>query len=168
VPSLALVAAVASNSVIGSRNQLPWRIPEDLRRFRELTEGHAIVMGRRTWESIGKPLPRRQNIVLTSDGALEHEGIDFVRSLGEAIAVAALPEPVFVIGGEAVYAAALPFAQRLYLTEIHRPFEGEARFPEYDPRSWRECSREAGRLDGAEGFTYDFVVYERLPPGSRQ
>jgi len=160
--SLALVAAVASNGVIGSRNRLPWRIPEDLRRFRALTEGHAIVMGRKTWESIGKPLPNRQNIVLTRDGDLRGEGVEFVRSLADAVALATRPKPVFVIGGEAVYEAALPFAGRLYLTEIHRAFEGEARFPDYDRGAWQERSRETRRLDGPEGFEYDFAVYDRL------
>jgi dihydrofolate reductase len=160
--SIALVAAVASNGVIGSRNQLPWRIPDDLRRFRALTLGHAIVMGRRTWESIGKPLPGRQNIVLTRDPDLRREDIDFVPSLADAVAIAKRPEPIFVIGGEAVYAAALPVARRLYLTEIHRPFDGEARFPSYDRAAWRECSREQCRLDGPDGFGYDFAVYDRL------
>ena len=141
-PCVALIAAIAKNGVIGIDNRLPWTLPEDLQRFRALTSGHAVIMGRRTWESIGRPLRDRQNIVVTRRRDLDAAGCETARSLSEAIARARLPEPVFVIGGEALYRAALPIADRLYLTEIGRDFEGDAHFPDFAREAWRETSRE--------------------------
>jgi dihydrofolate reductase len=161
---IALIAAVAHNGVIGADNQLPWRLPDDMRRFRDLTTGHSVIMGRRTWESIGKPLPGRQNIVVTSAGAPAVPGVEFASSFDTALAMADRPEPVFVIGGEALYREALPRADLLYLTEILRDFEGDARFPDFDRARWRETSRTAhSSLDTAGGLAYHFVSYERLP-----
>ena len=158
---LALVAAVADNGVIGVGGRLPWHLPDDLKRFRALTSGHTIVMGRRTWESIGKPLPGRQNIVVSRRREFAAPGCVHADSLAAAIDLAALPDPVFVIGGEALYRAALPIAEALYLTEIHRDFAGDAKFPDYGRARWRETSRQARRLDGSDGFAYDFVSYAR-------
>lgn len=160
---IAVIAAVASNGVIGVDNRLPWRLGDDLRRFRALTAGHSIVMGRRTWESIGKPLPGRQNIVVTRRPPAQTPDLDFVPSLDAALARASLPDPVFVIGGEALFRDALPRADVLYLTEIERDFSGDARFPGFDRSCWRETAREAHTaLDGVDTFTYHFVVYERM------
>lgn len=162
-PRIALIAAVARNGVIGIDNRLPWRLPEDLQRFRALTTGHSVIMGRRTWESIGKPLPGRQNIVVTRAQRPPAAGVEFARSLDEALGRVRLPEPAFVIGGEALYAEALPRAMLLYLTEIQRDFEGDARFPAFDRSHWRELSRTVHRaLDAAGGFAYHFAAYERL------
>jgi len=159
---IALIAAVAKNGVIGVDNRLPWRLPEDMRRFRALTLGHSVIMGRRTWQSIGKPLPERQNIVVTRTVTDPPDGIEFARSLDDALGRARLPEPVFVIGGETLYREALPHARLMYLTEIQRDFEGDARFPGFDRAEWRETSRERARaLDDAGAFAYHFAAYER-------
>jgi dihydrofolate reductase len=134
-----------------------------MRRFRDLTTGHSVIMGRRTWESIGKPLPGRQNIVLTRAPQRFVPGVEFAPSLDAALDRANRPEPVFVIGGEALYREALPRAELLYLTEILRDFEGDARFPDFDRARWRETSRTAhAALDAAHTFAYHFVSYERL------
>jgi dihydrofolate reductase len=161
---IALIAAVAHNGVIGADNRLPWRLPDDVRRFRDLTTGHSVIMGRRTWESIGKPLPGRQNIVVTRARDRAIPGVEFAPSLDAALELANRPEPVFVIGGEALYREALPRAELLYLTEILRDFEGDARFPDFDRSRWRETSREPrAALGAAGGLAYHFVSYERLP-----
>ena len=161
-PRIALIAAVARNGVIGADNRLPWRLPEDMRRFRALTLGHSVIMGRRTWESIGSPLPGRQNIVVTRAGRIAAPDIEVARSLDEALARVRLPEPAFVIGGEALYREALPRAHLVYLTEIARDFEGDARFPAFDRSQWRGLARRAHRsLDEGSGFAYDFAAYER-------
>ena len=159
---IAVIAAVARNGIIGVKNRLPWRLIEDVRRFRALTTGHAVVMGRRTWESIGKPLPGRQNIVVTHRMLRSTPDIEFAASLDDALARVKLPDPVFVIGGEALYREALPRADLLYLTEIDRDFAGDARFPDFDRARWRESERDARTaLDEPDPFTYHFVVYER-------
>jgi dihydrofolate reductase len=159
---IALIAAVAKNGVIGIDNRLPWRLPEDMKRFRALTLGHSVIMGRRTWESIGRPLPERQNIVVTRAAANPPHGVEFARSLDEALERVRLPEPLFVIGGEALYREALPRADLMYLTEIQRDFDGDAWFPEFDRAGWRETSRERARaLDEAGAFAYHFAAYER-------
>jgi dihydrofolate reductase len=159
---LALIAAVARNGVIGLRGRLPWRLPDDLKHFRALTTGHAIAMGRKTWESIGRPLPERQNIVVSRRPDYAAPGCIVAHTLREAIDLAAMPAPVFIIGGEALYRDALPLADLLFLTEIHRDFDGDANFPAYDPAQWRETSREARQVDGDAGFTYDFASYTRV------
>jgi dihydrofolate reductase len=153
---------VARNGVIGVDNHLPWRLPEDMRRFRELTLGHSVIMGRRTFESIGRPLSGRQNIVVTRKDALSDAGCDVAHSLEEAIARVAMPAPAFVIGGEALYRAALPLADTLYLTEIDRDFAGNARFPDFDRQGWRETTRELRRHDEPGGFDYAFATYDRV------
>ncbi len=158
---VALIAAVADNGVIGVDNGLPWRLPDDLKHFRKLTLGHTIIMGRKTWESIGNPLDGRQNIVVSRNAQFRAEGAQVADSFEHALSLATLANPVFVIGGAAIYRAALPSAQLLYLTEIRRSFAGDAHFPEYAHDAWREISRESRRMDGAQGFAYDFAAYER-------
>jgi dihydrofolate reductase len=163
LPRIALIAAVARNGVIGVDNRLPWRLPDDMKRFRALTSGHSMIMGRRTWESIGKPLPGRQNIVVTRAPGRSAPDIEFARSFDDALERVSLPGPAFVIGGEALYREAMPRADVLYLTEILRDFEGDARFPDFDRTLWRETSRTANdALDAPGGFAYHFVTYERL------
>ena len=159
---IAVIAAVARNGIIGVKNHLPWRLAADLRRFRALTTGHAVIMGRHTWESIGKPLPKRQNIVVTHRTPRSTPDVEFATSLDDALARVRLPDPAFVIGGEALYREALPRADLLYLTEIDRDFAGDARFPDFDRARWRESTRAAHTaLDEPDAFTYYFVVYER-------
>ena len=155
-----IIAAVASNGVIGHRNRMPWHLPEDLRRFRQLTLGHAVIMGRRTFESIGKPLAGRNNIVVTRSPDWTRAGCHAAHSLEAALAAVHEREDAFVIGGAQIYALALPVASRLYISEIERDFEGDAFFPEFDRSRWREVSRESRVLDGAGGFSYHFVAYD--------
>ena len=160
---VALIAAVARNGVIGAGNSLPWHLPEDLRRFRTLTSGHTVIMGRKTWESIGKPLPNRQNIVVSRQAGLLIDGASVAHSLEEALALAVREDPVFVIGGEALYRSALPLAELLYLTEIERDFHGDARFPAFERAAWREVAREVREPASDAGFAYHFATYERVP-----
>ena len=157
---VAIVAAVARNGVIGHRNQMPWHLPEDLRRFKQLTLGHAVIMGRRTFESIGWPLAGRNNIVVTRSPDWTRAGCHAAHSLAAALATVREREDAFVIGGAQIYSLALPIASRLYMTEIERDFEGDAFFPEFDRSRWREASRESRVLDGAGGFGYHFVAYD--------
>ena len=160
-PALALIFAVARNGTIGVQGRLPWHLPADLKRFRALTTGHTIVMGRKTWHSLPRALPDRQNIVVTRDASFRASGADVVHSLDEALKRAVLPPPVFCIGGAELYRAALPIADALYLTEIDRDFEGDVHLPPLDRAQWREVTREPGRVEGPDGFGYAFVTYLR-------
>ena len=158
---IALIAAVAENGVIGADNQLPWRLPEDLKRFRALTLGHAVIMGRKTWESLPRALPGRQNIVVTRQRGYAAAGADAVASFAAALECVRMPEPVFCIGGAEIYRAALPLAMTLQLTEIARNFDGDARFPPFERNDWRETAREVHAPDQPGGFAYAYVTYER-------
>jgi dihydrofolate reductase len=157
--ALALIAAVAKNGVIGSGNALPWHLPEDLRHFRALTTGHAVIMGRKTWESIGRPLPGRQNIVVTRQRDFTADGATVVSSLDDALRAVTMSSPAFCIGGGELYALALPRATTLHCTQIDGEFAGDTRFPEIDASQWRETSREEHRAP--DGFGYAFVTLER-------
>jgi dihydrofolate reductase len=154
-----LVAAVAANGVIGAGGKLPWRLPEDLKHFKALTLGHPVIMGRKTWESLGKALPGRENIVVTRAAGYEAPGASVASSLDGALALCAGEPTVFVIGGGELYAEALPVADGLVLTEIQRDYAGDARFPPYDRAAWRETQRKP--QTGADGLRFDFVLYER-------
>ena len=160
----ALVAAVARNRVIGLANRLPWRLPEDLRRFKRLTMGAPVIMGRKTRESLGRPLPGRRNIVVTRQREATWEGCVVAHSLDAALALAGDAAEAFVIGGAELYAQALPRADRLYLTLIDADYAGDAWFPEFDAAVWREVAREPG-VSG-EGVGYAFVDYARYPVSS--
>jgi len=158
-PHLTLIAAIASNGVIGAGNRLPWRLPADLQRFKALTMGHPMIMGRKTFASLGRLLPGRSHIVLSRGEP--GEGCVVARSLEEALAASGRcpgADEVFVIGGEQIYRLALPVADRLQLTELKRPFDGDARFPEFDRGQWQETARETQR-DG--DLEFDFVTYQR-------
>jgi dihydrofolate reductase len=164
---VSLVAALSSNRVIGRDNALPWKLSEDLRRFKALTLGHPVVMGRKTYESIiaslGKPLPGRENIVVTRSARYEAPGCRVAHSLDEALEAArAAPggDLCCVIGGEEIFRLALPLADRMELTEIHRDYEGDAWFPPWRHEEWQETAREP-RESG--GLRYDFVTYQRRP-----
>lgn len=156
---ITLVAAVAANGVIGSGGRLPWRLPEDLRHFKELTLGHPVIMGRKTWESVGRPLPDRENIVVTRSPGYEAPGAHVAASLDAALAFCAGEPLAFVIGGGELYAAAMPFADAMVITEIGRDYAGDARFPEFDRQDWRETQRKP--QTAADGLRFDFVLYER-------
>ncbi|MCC6867887.1 MAG: dihydrofolate reductase [Burkholderiales bacterium] len=157
--ALAIIAAVARNGVIGAGNALPWRLPADLAHFRALTTGHTLVMGRRTWQSLRGPLPNRQNIVVSRDRAFAAAGATVVPSLADALRVANRPLPHFCIGGAQLYAAALPQADLLYLTEIDRDFDGDTSFPAWDRSAFVEIARTTAVSD--DGLPYAFVTYAR-------
>jgi len=157
-PRFSIIAAVASNGVIGRDNRLPWHLSDDLKRFRALTMGHHVIMGRRTWESIGRLLPGRTMVIVTRNPGYAVPGCLVAHSLQEAVALAGDDHEVFVIGGAELYREALKSAARVYLTEVHAEFEGDARFPEFDRSAWREVSRESG---SDPALPHDFVVYER-------
>jgi dihydrofolate reductase len=154
-----LVAAVAANRVIGTGGALPWRLPGDLKHFKALTLGHPIVMGRKTWESLGRALPGRENIVVTRTLGYEAPGAHVASSLEAALAMCVDEPTVFVIGGGELYAAALPLADAMVLTEIHRDYDGDAHFPPYDRTAWRETERKPQA--GTDGLRFDFVQYVR-------
>jgi dihydrofolate reductase len=160
-PSLEVIAAVAANGVIGAGNRLPWHISADLRRFRALTTGHAVIMGRRTWESIGRALPQRQNIVVSKTPGFAATGAQTAASLDAALALVTLPGPAFCIGGGLLYRDALPRASTLHLTEVTRDFEGDATFPVFDRGVWRETARETHPPETPNGPGYAFVTYTR-------
>ena len=156
------MAAIAHGGVIGRDNTIPWRIPEDARRFRELTTGHPVVMGRRTWESLPerfRPLPDRRNVVVTRNPQWRAEGTERVGSLDEALLLLEDEPDVYVIGGAEVYRAALPFADELLLTEVEADIEGDTRFPPFDPNEFEETSRE--RHVSETGLAFSFVTYAR-------
>jgi dihydrofolate reductase len=164
---LALIVAAAENGVIGRNNALPWHLPEDLRYFKRLTMGKPIIMGRKTFASIGKPLPGRTNIVITRNPVFRAEGVEVVSSLAAALELAqhiALvdgAEEAVVIGGAEIYRAALPQAERLYLTEVHAVVEGDAVLPEIDWNKWLEVSREHHAAQAPDQYDYSFVCYAR-------
>jgi dihydrofolate reductase len=148
-PELALIVAVSRNGVIGKDGDLPWHIPEDLKHFRRHTVGHCIIMGRKTWDSIGRPLPKRRSIVVTRQQDLVLHGAGVVPSLAQALALAwaSDPEPR-VIGGATLYRAAFPQATRLILTEVQRDVEGDIHFPAWDEADWQEVARASGTTEG--------------------
>ncbi len=156
---LTLIVATDSAGGIGIRNTLPWKLPQDLAHFKRTTTGHPILMGRKTFESIGRPLPNRRNIVITRNPAWRHGGVDAVTSLDAALQVTDAAE-VFVIGGAEIYGLALPLADRLIVTEIAQRFDCDAFFPPIDPTRWIASPREVHH-DDANGFDFAFVTYQR-------
>jgi dihydrofolate reductase len=163
-PGVSIFVAMSENRVIGRDGDLPWHLPADLKRFRALTTGHTIIMGRRTWQSIGRPLPQRRSIVLTGRSDFRPQSADVACSLDEALTLAAGDEEVFVIGGAALYRAALPSAERLYLTMIHAQVEGDVRFPEVDLESWQLVEDERHEADDRHLYPYSFRRYDRCRP----
>ncbi|MEO5786281.1 MAG: dihydrofolate reductase [Casimicrobiaceae bacterium] len=159
---LELVVAVAVNGVIGNGNALPWRLPADLRHFRRLTTGHAVIMGRKTWDSIARPLPDRQNLVVSRNRAFDAPGAEVLPSLDAARAAVRLPPPVFCIGGAELFRDALPYAARLHVTEIDAAVHGDILFPVYDRSAWRESARESHPTGDEAPFAYAFVTYDRV------
>jgi dihydrofolate reductase len=153
---LSLIVAVAENGVIGRDNALPWHIPEDLRYFKQVTSGKTVIMGRKTFQSIGRPLPNRLNIVVSRDAGFSAEGVLVAHGLDEALAKSGGGEAV-VIGGSSLFAEALQRADRFYLTEVHRAYEGDVRFPDWDRAAWAETARR----DVAGDPDISFVTYER-------
>lgn len=157
--TVAVIAAMARNGVIGHRGQLPWRLSDDLRRFKKMTMGHTLIMGRTTFESIGRPLPGRRTIVVTSQPAWASAGVDVAHDIDEAMAQAGAGE-VFVAGGGQIYRQTIERAHRLYLTVIDRDMEGDTFFPAFDRSNFRVVEQER-HPDGA--LPFDFITLERLP-----
>lgn len=159
---LSLIVAMADNRVIGRDGGMPWRLPADLRYFKRITLGKPIVMGRRTHQAIGRPLPGRHNIVISSDPDYRAAGCTVVSSPQAALTAAGDAPEVMLIGGGQLYRQMLPRAARIYLTEVHARPEGDLRFPELDPAEWRETWREEHPADARNPHPYDFVVLERV------
>ena len=157
---LTLIAAVARNGVIGIDNRLPFRLPEDLKRFKALTMNHPIIMGRKTWQSLPRALPGRHNIVISRQTGFAAEGATVVTSLDAALAIAG-NVPAFVIGGAEIYALALPRVDMLELTEVAAEVAGDVWFPDYDKDQWQEATRTTHHDDAAQ-LDYDFVTYRRV------
>ena len=159
-PRVSIIVAMAKNRVIGARNKLPWHLSADLRRFKALTMGHHIIMGRRTFESIGRILPGRTSIVVTRDRSYRPAGLIVAHGVNDALALGTGDDEIFVIGGEQLYREALPLADRIYLTEIDREFEGDRFFPEMERAAWQSISRETFR-DEMAGFAYTLSTLDR-------
>ncbi len=160
-PRVSVIAALAKNRVIGIENRLPWRLPEDLAHFKALTLNHPILMGRKTFESLGRPLPGRTNIVITRNVDYRRDGCLVADSIPAAIALCEDTDEVFFIGGAELYAQVIPLADRLYLTEVDVDAQGDAWFPDYDRSAFREISRESHTGGKGDTLRFDFVVYER-------
>jgi dihydrofolate reductase len=166
-PRIVLVAAIAENGVIGRDDGLPWRLPGDLKHFRSVTLGKPVIMGRRTFAAIGRPLPGRSNIVLTGDRAFRAEGVHVASTLDGALSFARAEarrlgaDEIAIIGGGTLYSETLPRADRLYVTEVHGSPRGDVRFPAFDPGKWREVSRAGPMQQAGDEFSYSFVVLER-------
>ena len=157
-PRVYLVAAVAAHGIIGAKGGMPWHLPEDLQHFKKLTLGHPVIMGRRTWESLRKALPGRDNIVVTRTAGYDALGAAVASSLEAALALCASEPVVFVIGGRQLFAESLPTAAGLMMTEIHRDYEGDTWFPPFDRSRWKEAQREGHT--SADGTKFDFVLYQ--------
>ncbi len=158
---ISIIVAMDRNRVIGKDNRMPWRLPADLAYFRKVTLGHTVVMGRKTFESIGKPLDGRKNIVLTRDRQYTKEGCTVVHSVEEALKMIQDDKECFIIGGAEIYSAFLPYTQKLYITYIDHEFEGDTYFPQINYDQWRMVSRTLGPKNKKIPFDYYFEIYER-------
>lgn len=162
---LSLLVAMAKNRVIGRNNKLPWHLPADLKHFKFLTMGQTIVMGRKTYESIGKPLPGRTNIIITRQTGYEVPGAIVVNSIDDALLTCKETRSInaenFIIGGEELYRQTLKICQRIYITEIQRDFEGDAYFPAFDPNEWEETQRDKHISESDVNLEYHFIVFDR-------
>ena len=169
---LSLIVALARNHVIGIDNKLPWYLPNDLKYFKQVTMGKAIIMGRKTYESIGKPLPGRTNIIITRQTDYQPPGrtdsvkvvasLQEARDLAENLALINGQDEALIIGGAEIYAQALPLVERMYLTEVHAEVDGDAYFPSFDRSQWKALAREDFAAEGGNPYDYSFVVYERV------
>jgi len=160
-PFISLIVAAAENNAIGKNNQLLWHLPNDLRFFKQTTSGHPIIMGRKTYESVGKPLPNRRNIIVTRQSGYTVDGAEVVHSLEEALARCDGDE-VFIVGGADIYRQAMPIAKRIYLTRVHADVEGDSYFPELDDAEWTLVSAAYHASDERHALGYTFMRYERM------
>lgn len=161
---MTLVAAIAENGVIGHGNRLPWHLPADLKRFKALTMGKPILMGRKTFEAISKPLPGRRNLVLTRSADFRAPGVEIVGSVQEALTANADALELMVIGGAEIFLLFLPLARRIYLTRVHAPIVGDTRFPNCDWNEWRKVDRSTHPADDKNAYAMTFLTLERIAP----
>jgi dihydrofolate reductase len=166
--TISLIAAVAKNGVIGNAGKIPWHLPDDMRHFRETTLHHSVIMGRKTYESMGRPLPERNNIVVTRQESYETSGCTVVHTLEDALKAARQEgiDEVFIIGGSELYREAMPIADRLYITSIDEEFEGDTLFPEINSFEWKKVSEEKGVVDKKNPHPHAFLVLERKGRGN--
>ena len=157
---ITIIVAASENSVIGNKNALPWHISEDLKNFKKITINHSVIMGRKTFESIGKPLKDRRNIVISRDKTLKIEGIEVVNSLDDAVCRTKDENEIFIIGGEQIYKIALPIATNMHITRVYRIIEGDAFFPTFENSQWKILSQ--NDLESNEGLKFSFIDYERI------
>ncbi|MGH8397143.1 MAG: dihydrofolate reductase [Gammaproteobacteria bacterium] len=161
---LYLIVAIGEHNEIGKSGKMPWHLPADLKHFKSITLGKPIIMGRKTFAAIGKPLPERRNIVVTRDRDFMADGCEIAHSLTDALVLAAGVPEIMVIGGSELYREALPRAQRIYLTRVHASFDADTFFPTLDPADWRETAREGHAADERNSFAYSFLTLERRIP----
>ena len=161
---LSLIVAKAKNNIIGRNNSLIWHLPDDLKRFKVLTTGHTIIMGRRTFESLGRVLPNRHHVILCNDMEMnvDNENVEILKDISELKDYMENDEENFIIGGATIYKLLMPYCSKMYITEIDKDFEGDVSFPEIDKEIWKETSREQGPEDGENDFKYDYVIYEKI------
>ena len=157
---ISIIVAMSQNSVIGLKNELPWHIPEDLKNFRKITINHSVIMGRKTYDSIGKPLKDRDNIVISRDASLKIDGVEVVNSLEKAISKIAESSEIFIIGGQQIYSIALPLSTHMYITKVNGNFDGDVFFPDYIQDEWREVARED--LISENELKFSFLKYEKI------
>lgn len=157
---ISLIAAMDKNNLIGYNNDMPWNLPNDLKHFKEVTSHHTIVMGRKTYESIGRPLPNRKNIILSCSGYKTDEKVEVISSIDE-IKNLAKDEEIFVIGGGTIYEQVIPYADRLYITRIDAEFTGDTYFPQFSENDWKVIAEKAGKLDEKNKYQHSFYTYSR-------
>ena len=157
-----IIVAMDMNRVIGKDNQLPWRLPRELQYVKQTTMGHPIILGRKNYEAIGRPLPGRRNIVMTKDPHFSAEGCEIAHSVGDVYQLCEGEEEIFIFGGEQIYKLFLEKTDKLYVTVIHHEFEGDTFFPEIDYNQWKEISKVQGITDEKNPYTYFYHVYERM------
>jgi len=160
---VSIVAALAENGIIGRGDGLPWRLPADMRHFKELTVGHAVVMGRRTFDTLPRPLRDRRNVVVTRDLGYQRTDAEVVHSIEDALQLLSGEEEVFIAGGGEIYRLALPYATRLYLTVVHAAVDGDTRFPDLNLDEWKLAENVRHEADDRHAIPFSFVLYERVP-----
>jgi dihydrofolate reductase len=159
---LSMIVAAAENNAIGKDNQLLWHLPDDLKHFKKTTKGHHVIAGRKTFESQGRPLPHRTNIIITRNPDYQAEGCIIVHSLEEALKQVKNDEEPFIIGGENIYRMAMPQADRIYLTRVHVSLEADTFFPEISPQEWKEVSKTYHEKDEKHEYPFSIIIYDRI------
>lgn len=159
---LSLIVAVDQNNLIGNNNQLPWHLPADLKYFKATTMGYPIIMGRKTFESIGKPLPGRRNLIVTRNTSYKAAGCEVYYDLVSAVTRCVSKKECFVIGGAELFTMALPYSKKLYMTKVHHSFEGDTHFPEIKPNEWQLVSETHHKADEVNKYDYSFLIYSRI------